>query len=105
MERVLLYGAIIVGGVVVYKAWKASRAIGAGVDAATKKAAEIYVAATAGPPVTLADGLTYIMPSGAKVPANMTTPIGGGKFVYMGKTYKAYEASPPGSGYYKVKLA
>lgn len=105
VERVILYGAVIGVGYMLYQAWKVKNAIGVGLDSATKKAADIYVAATAGPPIQIADGIVYILPNGAKIAANTTTPVGGGKFVYLGKTYKAYEASPPGSGYYKVKPA
>jgi hypothetical protein len=69
------------------------------IDKPVKAAAEWYV----GKPMQIADGITYILPNGAKVPAKLTTPAGGGTVTYLGVRYALVAASPPGSGYYTVK--
>lgn len=104
VDRLLLYGGLIAGGYIVYQIVKLLNKGKDTVDKGLQAAANAYVSATAGPPVQLADGIMFILPSGNMIAANLTTPVGGGKFAYAGKTYLPYEASPPGSGHYKVKV-
>jgi hypothetical protein len=68
------------------------------IDKPVKAAAEWYV----GKPMEVAEGIVYLMPNGARVPASSTTPAGGGDITYLGKRYKLVAASPPGSGVYSV---
>lgn len=102
LEKIIFYGLLAAGAYVAYKAWKAAGAIGSGVNAATKAAADAYVNVTH-PGVKLADGITYTLPNGTKIPASKTTAAGGGKFYYSGGIYLPVAASPPGSGNYTVK--
>ena len=105
VERLLLYGALIAGAVIIGKVVGIGRKAGQAVDKAATKAAELYVAATAGPVIQAADGITYILPGGAKIAANKTKPLGGGVFEYLGYKYKLVAASPPGSGFYTAVRA
>ncbi len=74
--------------------------IGKGADAASKSAANAYVNATAGPVIQVAPGNTFTLPNGARINPQLTVPLGGGVFSYLGVKYKLVAASPPGSGNY-----
>jgi hypothetical protein len=97
VTKILVYGGV---------AWVGYKLIEAlinklkdAVDKPSKEFADWYV----GKPMEIAAGITYQMPNGAKVPASLTVPAGGGTITYLGTRYALVAASPPGSGNYTVK--
>jgi hypothetical protein len=73
---------------------------GEGYDKASNAVAKAIVGKS---DMAVAKGITYLMPSGAIIPANQAKSAGGAFIEYAGLRYKIVEASPPGSGRYRVE--
>lgn len=74
-------------------------------DAAKKATAPIARAIVGTGDVRYADGITYTLPEGTRINAQITQPLGGALFSYKGLRYKLVAADPPGSGNYKAERA
>lgn len=96
--------AAVVALVLVYRAL---RGIGKGardaLDTVTGGIADAIVDATHDD-VELADGIYFILPSGAYVSPQQVEMLPRARFRYAGKVYRITEAAPPGSGQYRAVL-
>lgn len=55
--------------------------------------------------MAIAEGITYTLPTGARISARSAQSAGGPYIMYLGQRYKVIAADPPGSGNYKVTKA
>lgn len=92
-------------GVAVYLIVKTFKFGGDVIDDVTKPVADLWVRLTSGEGVQLADGITYVLPSGQRVTPAQVETLSGGRFKYTGVIYKLVEATPPGSGVYRAERA
>jgi hypothetical protein len=90
----------------VYRAVKGVGNIGGGViDSIAQPVADLWIRLTQDEGVKLADGITYVLPSGERITPDKAEILSGGRFKYMGNIYRLVEATPPGSGVYRAERA
>lgn len=109
MPKKLQHAAYLLSGVAAVVAmalvYRAIRGIGQGaknvLDKTTKGIADAIVDATH-EGVQLADGIIFVLPSGAYVSPQQVEILPRARFRYGGTVYQIAEAAPPGSGFYRA---